>query len=198
MSAWWRQRNARERALLVACVAVCIVAVWLVFTPSGSSRGKLLPAAAAREKFRAAEAEKTRLEQETSALRAAVEKAVFTDPPDRLLPKVVQRLQAIARESGVHVKEIKPARVRAAADVSKVMLNVRLGTVSFGRPVVTFLYRLEEPKEKLVVENLTITAPDPKARTVEVEVQVAMYTSGRGGADPKDGVATDESGRGRA
>lgn len=198
MSSWWRQRNARERVLLLTCIVVCIGAAWLVLSPGPSPRGRQLTTAAAREQFREAEAEKVRLEQETADLRAAVSKAVFSESPDRLLPRAVKRLQTIARESGVDLKEIKPARVRTVADVSKVTLNVRLATVGFGRPVVTFLYRLEEPSEKLVVEKLTITAPDPQARTVEVEVQVAMYTSGRAGADSGNDVATDEFGAGRA
>jgi hypothetical protein len=60
-----------------------------------------------------------------------------------------------------------------------VTLTVRF-TSEFGR-VIPFVYHVEDPQGKLVVEKLNVSSPDPKSRQVDVEVQVALFTAAGSG-----------------
>jgi hypothetical protein len=73
------------------------------------------------------------------------------------------------------------------------MLSARF-TSEFGK-AVPFFYRIDDPSGKLVVEKFDVTCADPKSRTVDVEVQVALYTVA--GAGPSSaGTAGSGAGTG--
>src|SRR5436190_1211847 len=60
------------------------------------------------------------------------------------------------------------------AAVMKVPLTLRFSS-RFDQSI-PFLYNVEDPTGKLVVEKFNITMSDPKSKTVDVEVQIALYT----------------------
>lgn len=174
MSTLWSQRNGREKFLLVLMAAAVIIGVPLFLFPGDSSTGKLLPAAQARQKYKEVEKQKTSLDAETDKLKPEIEKLVYKDAPEHLLPTVVKKLQTDAKAAGIHLREIKPIRARRLAGITKVPLTVRF-TSRFEQSV-PFLYNVEDPKGKLVVEKFNITMSDPKSKMVDVEVQVALFT----------------------
>src|SRR5262249_4428040 len=115
---------------------------------------------------------------ETARLKPALEKLVYKDSPEQVVPAVIKKLQTVAKESGIHLREIKPLRARNLATVIKVPMTVRF-TGQFGQSV-PFLYKVEDPAGKLVVEKFNVTVSDPKIKTVDVEVQIALYTQAAG------------------
>jgi len=175
MSEFWARRNPRERVLIVLCIVAVIVGIPAMLQPTGTRTGKLLPAAEARRKYDAALKQKLALEDDTKDLQARLAAMTYAEAPQTLTPKLVQQLQEQARTSGIHLREIKPLRVHTEASVTKVPISVRF-TAPFAL-AVPYIYRIENPKGKLVAEKATVVTPDPKARVVDVELQVACYTT---------------------
>lgn len=178
MNAFWAQRNPREKFLIVICVIAVLVGVPMLLLPSQAANKKLLPAAQARQKYQEASKQKDALEAESSRMKAQTDAMVYTDAPEQVIPKLIRTLQGYAKASGLHLREIKPLRAKELAGVTKVPVSVRFTTSEFQKSVVPFLYRIEDPSGKLVVEKCTVSAADPKTRNVDVEVQIALFTVG--------------------
>lgn len=162
--------------MIVFCVLVILVSIPIALMPSGPPGRKLLPAAQAKQKYADLIKQKTKLEDETDRVKPEVEKLVYKDTTDALVPKLIRTLQGIAKQSGVHLREIKPLRPKRVASVTKVPMTVRFSTSDFSHAGVGFLYRTEDPAARIVVEKLSVIVSDPKARSVDVEVQVAGFT----------------------
>jgi len=176
MSGFWSRRNPRERVLLVLCLLALVVGVPLLLTPPSPAGGRLLPAREARLKYQSALEEKLALEQALKQLKPRIAEMAYSKPPEELVPQAVRTLQKHARDSGIHLREIRPLKAKRIAGVMKVPLTVRFSTTDFARGVVPFLYRVEDPAGRLVLDKVNITAPDAKSRTLEVEAQVAFFT----------------------
>jgi len=173
MSRFWAQRNPRERFLIVLCLIAVVVGVPLMLmSPDGVGRN-LLPAAQARQKRETLLKEKAAMEDEIGRLKPEIEKMVYRKSPEQVLPEVIRALQKHAKASGIHLREIKPLRVRRLGDVTRVPLSVRFATEF--KKIVPLFYRLEDPRGKWVVEKFNISA-DPKSRTVDVDAQIALFT----------------------
>ncbi len=174
MSAFWAQRNSRERFLIIAAVMAAVIAILVMLFPAGSGASKLLPAAQARQKYQTALKQKTAMSSEMDKLKPEIDKLVYKDTPEQLIPAVIKSLQGHAKTAGIHLREIKPNRARRLAGITKVPLTLRFSS-RFDQSI-PFLYNVEDPNGKLVVEKFNITMSDPKAKTVDVEVQISMFT----------------------
>jgi Tfp pilus assembly protein PilO len=174
MASFWAVRNSRERFLIVLALLAGIVGVPMMLISPEKAGGKLLPAAKARQEYKKNEAQMKTLQAETATLKPEIEKLVYKEAPEQVVPGVIKMLQTIAKQSGIHLREIKPLRARRLATVTKVPMTVRF-TGQFGQSI-PFLYKVEDPNGKLVVEKFNVTTSDPKVKTVDVEVQIALYT----------------------
>ena len=174
MNSFWAQRTPGERRMLVLGLIVLVVCVPLVLFPGGGSGKKLLSARDARQQYESKLKEKAQLEAEDEQIKPKMDQMVYTDPPEVLIPKVITTLQGYAKDSGIHLREIKPLRAKKVAGLTKETLTLRF-TSEFGK-TVPFFYRVEDPAGKLVVEKFNLTASDPKSRTVDVDAQVALFT----------------------
>jgi Tfp pilus assembly protein PilO len=188
MNGFWAQRSPSERRMLVICLIVVAIGVPLALFPGGGSSKKLLSAAEARQQYKSKVDQKTQLEADIERIKPLMDQMVYADPPEQLIPKVITTLQGYAKASGIHLREIKPLRSKKIAGVTKETLSVRF-TSEFGK-TVPFLYRVEDPSGKLVVEKFNLTASDPKSRTVDVDAQIALYTQ----AASADATAAQTSG----
>lgn len=195
MKQFWQQRNPRERILIVLCVVVVGVGLWMVATPPAQSRKPLLSSQQARLKNREAEKQKQKLAAEIAQIKPLIERSAYAEPPEMLVPRVIRTLQGYAKESSIHLREVKPLRTRRIGSVTRVPLSVRFSTAEWSRTAVAFLYRVEDPKGKLVVEKLNITSPDPKSRTVDVEVQITFFTREASPDSTEEGQQTTTSDR---
>jgi Tfp pilus assembly protein PilO len=175
---WWKQRTASEKRMLVICILVLAIGLPVLLIPSGGDTKKLLPASEARQKYEDTVLEKNLLTKDNDQLKPVIEKLVYKDAPEQLLPKIIKTLQGYAKQSGIHLREIKPLRAKVYGTVTRVPVSVRF-TSEFGKSV-PFLYQVEDPAGKLVVEKFNVTAADSKSKLVDVEVQIALYTQGTG------------------
>lgn len=182
--ALWAQRNPRERALLIVGAVVIAVAAYLLMTPEQGYKAGMLSSAAARAKYRDGLRQRELADDRIAALKPRVDTATYKDTSERVMPAVLKTLNEHAKLAGVRLREVKPLRPRRIGGVTKVTLTVRF-TSEF-RQVIPFVYHVEDPKGKLVVEKLNVSAPDPKSRQVDVEVQVALFTL-EGAGEPGGG-----------
>ncbi len=176
MGAFWSQRNPRERTMIVVCVLAAVVGIPMMLQPVSGRSGKLVPLAEAKRKYDTAVKQKSAIEDDTAKLRPLLAKLTYDAPPETLIPKVIRDLQAQAKQCGIHLREVKPMRARRTGSLTKVPINVR-----FSAPFVQsipLLYRIEDPSGKLTAEKVAVITPDPKSRIVDVELQIALYTTG--------------------
>jgi Tfp pilus assembly protein PilO len=174
MAVFWALRNSREKLLIILMTLAVIIGVPMMLFSPEKSNGKLLSAAKARQEYKKNETQMKTLDAETATLKPEIDKLIYTESAEEVIPGVIKSLQAAAKQSGIHLREIKPLRARRLSSVTKVPVTVRF-TGQFAQSI-PFLYRVEDPSGKLVVEKFNVTTSDPKVKTVDVEVQIALYT----------------------
>jgi hypothetical protein len=175
MGGFWQQRTKSEKVLLVAMALVVVIFVPMLVLQGPTANKKLLSAREARQQYQRAESDKRQKDRVIDQLKPEIEKLTYKEAPEEVIPKVIRLLQLKAGAAGIHIREIKPLRVRRLTGVVKVPLSVRF-SCDFSR-TVPFLYSTEDPAEKLVVDRLNVTAPDSKTRSVDVEAHIAFYTT---------------------
>jgi type II secretory pathway component PulM len=176
----WASRSPRERALVLLGVGVIAVAVWMILSPTDAGKRGLLPSSVAREQYSDGLKRKQGFDREVATLGPKVDTSTYKETSEKVIPVVLKVLHEQARAAGIHLREVKPLRPRQVAGLTKVTLTVRF-TSEFGK-AIPFLYGVEDPKGRLVVEKMNVAASDPKSRQVDVEVQVALFAAG---APPK-------------
>ncbi len=172
----WAARTPRERSLIIIGLAVVGVAVWLVLTPKETRGRVLLSSAEARKQYNEGLKRKEEFEREVASLGPKVDTSTYKETSEKVIPTVLKSLHEQARLSGITLREVKPLRPRQMGGVTKVTLTVRF-TSEFAK-AIPFLYNVEDPKGRLVVEKMNVASSDPKSRDVDIEVQVALFTTG--------------------
>jgi len=190
MNSFWAQRTPSERRMMVICLLFVAIGLPMLLFPGGGGSKKLLSAKEARLKYDDVVRQKAALDRDADRLKPQIAKLSYPDAPEKLMPKVVLLLQKYAKQSGLHLREIKPLRPKRYPTVTKETLSVRF-TAPFSQ-AVPFFYRIDDPSGKLVVEKFDVTSADPKSRTVDVDAQVALYTvASAGGSTAGAGGSTD-------
>lgn len=183
MNNFWSQRTPGEKRMLVLGLLIVAIGLPMALFPGGGGTKKLLSSTEARQKYTDAVKKRDTMIADNTKLQPAIDSMIYKEPSELLVPKVIRTLQGFAKDSGIHIREIKPLRSKRYPTVTKEMMSVRF-TSEFGK-TVPFLYRIDDPKGKLVVEKFNVSAADPKSRTVDVDVQVALYTQAP--ASPAEG-----------
>ena len=176
----WNARTPRERVLIVLGLVVILVAVYMILVPVEQGPGGQLPAAVARQRYIQELKKKEAADKQIAQLSPKLDTITYQQTSEKVIPEVLKTLQAHASKAGIHLREVKPLRPRQMNDVTKVTLTVRFSGV-FSQ-VIPFVYFIEDPKGKLCVEKLNVSAPDPKSSQVDVELQVALFTVEKSGA----------------
>jgi len=209
----------REQVLLGVCVVIVAGSLWYVLSPSGSGgKSNLLPLDQAVTKTRTSRSNVRKLIDEQSATEPRVKARAYNKPADQLVPVVVGNLQTAAERAGIHLREVRPLRPKLVTDesdpkavaVGKTSRNTRTGNVThevlgarvpvevrfrapFQPNVVRFLYDLENPSGRMVIDKISITSADARFRTVEVSAQITVFTrSSTGTAGGDSGEITDD------
>lgn len=190
------QINPREKRLvIIGVITVIAILIWN-FMPGGSSTSTagMLATQDANNKTKDAEATLKMLNKESTGYEPRVEAMTYDMPPDELVPHVIRDLQQIAAKSGVHIRETKPVRpkVLPSGMGTSVPLEVHF-LAPFQPNTMKFLYQVEDPNGKLVVDKLDITSADPRRKTVEVSVQVTAYTRNVTGSKNSEGGDTNSA-----
>ncbi len=188
------QISPRERRLVtIGGVVVVLIVIFNILTPSGGGKSLAgtVPYAKAVKDNEVNERNAARLAREATELEPHVATLAYDLAPDELVPRTIRDLQQIAAKAGVHIREVKPIRPRTLASGmgSSVPLEVHF-LAPFKPNTVKFLYLVEDPDGRMVVDKLDITSADPRQKTVEVAAQITVYTRsvapGTTGTDTSD------------
>jgi hypothetical protein len=203
--------NKRERNMLIVCVVFVAGALWFAFSSSGSTAGKtnLITLEQARSKTAESKANARRLETEQELIEPRVIERAYNKPAEDLVPVLIRDLQATAQRAGIHLREVKPLRPKLVTDEAEIrtlgktarstqttheILGARVPVevrfrAQFQPNVVRFLYDIENPAGRMVVDKISITSADAKFKVVEVSAQITVFTrstTGAAGGDSGD------------
>jgi hypothetical protein len=197
----------REQVLLGVCGVVVAGSVWFALSPGPTaSKTNLLPLNQARAKTAESKSNVRKLTEEKLAVEPRVKARAYNKPSDQLVPVVVGNLQAAAEKAGIHLREVRPLRPKLVTDESdpnavpqgtagrstrasntthevlgaRVPVEVRF-RAPFQPNVVKFLYDLENPSGRMVIDKISITSADARFRTVEVSAQITVFTRSSAG-----------------
>ena len=205
----------REQVLVGACVIVVAGSLWFALTPNVSGgKTNLVSLETAESKTKASQSNVRKLRDEQMAVEPTVNARAYTKPADQLVPIVVGDLQRAAERSGIHLREVRPLRAKPVTDESDPKVVAKAATsrtarsgstthellgarvpvevrfrAQFQPNVVHFLYDLENPAGRMVLDKISITSADARFKTVEVSAQVTVFT--RGSTGPASGTAGD-------
>ncbi len=178
-------RSKRELYMLLSIPVVLVVLLlWNTLFPANKTKlqSTQLSYTDATQKTEVALRTLRRMhDEETEMLPKSAEYA-YTQSAEELGPLITQKLVKTASASGVHLREIKPLRARtlASGTVTRVPFDVHFRAL-FQPDVVRFLYHIEDPAEKMVVDKMDITSADSRFKSVDVSAQISVYTRNNAG-----------------
>ena len=171
----------RERNLLIVMGVVIVgSAGYSVLNPAGgttANKAGQLTLEAATAKRQASLTELKTMNEQADTLAPQIEQIAFNRPADELIPRVVQDLQRIAKESGIRLQEVKPQRSRplGSGQGEKVPIDIRF-RAPFQPNVTKFLYFVEAPEGRMAIEKFNVTSADARSRTVDISAQIVVFT----------------------
>lgn len=191
--------SKRERTMVVICVLFLLATVVFVMTPSGKPvvRRVLLPTESADIEWRKKAKTYTELADQEQTLQARLNEVTYKESPDTVAALATQDLQDIAARSNVHLRETKPVRVSKtkSGQLVRVQLEVRF-RATFQPDVMRFLYYVENPSRRMVVDKIDITSADSRFKKVEISARISVFTQAvSGGAGTGEGETSDGSER---
>jgi hypothetical protein len=190
------QTNKRERAMILVAVLVIVIAIVLKM-PSGHAastfQGPMLSRQEAEKKRADSLLTVKKMRVEDEAAQPRIVEMSYDLPAEQVQPRVVRELQKIAERVGVHFRQIRPLQPHKlkTAEGASVPTEV-VFRAAFEPNVLSFLYYVEDPAAKMVVEKLNLTSADAKFKTVTVSAQITVLTRSTEGATSSDtGEAND-------
>lgn len=176
--------SKRDRILLPVILIGLLILGWGLMNPpsSNAATSKLLPTDQAVSKRAVAIRTIKRLTQEQQEMEPRIAQMAYDQTPEELQPRIIRDLQEISQRADVHLREIKPIRPRplTKATGTRVGLEVRF-RAPFQPNVVRFLYFVEDPKGRMVVDKISMNSADATSKTVDVTVQIAVFTRSTAG-----------------
>lgn len=181
-----RIRTKREQVTLVVGALIVIgLLIWSALNPAkhSGSGDTLLPVTTAQHKQDLGEREMRRLALEKGDLEPRIASMSFSEPGEQITPQVVNTLERVAESSGVHLSEVKPEKPQMlpSGAGSRVSIDVRF-KAQFQPNVVQFLFGVENPANRMVVDRLNIGSADPRFQSVDVSARISAYTRSVAGA----------------
>jgi len=169
--------SRREQVLLLVCVLV--VAVIGVPALLGGNTAVVVKGNGLSKQSidqRRAEAERTirRAKETIATQQPIVSKMGWTEDPDSLTPILVQKLEALARRTGLTLTNYKHLKPKALDAVTQVPLEMQF-TAPFPT-AVRFLYELQKPETKVSIDMVRISSADTESDTVDVDVRISAYS----------------------
>jgi hypothetical protein len=187
------QISRREKILIVVCVAFLAGVVFWILSSSGKAGAgrNLVPYEEAVAKTQVALKTAKKMDEDQKEIDRHLGKSAFDLPAEELTPHMIRDLQTLAAKANVHLREIKPMRARAVASGSgtRLPMEVRF-RAPFQPDVVRFLYYVENPATRMVVEKVNMTSADIKQKDIDVSAQITIFTRSTAGASGAEGGET--------
>lgn len=171
--------NRRERVMVLVAVLFVLGAVILQLSPGSgkTTNAKLLTTDQAERQYRQDRNKYIAMGQEQDDLAPRLQKIAYDDSAEQLIPKVVRELQLIAEKSGVHLQEVRPLRPKALPSGLGMRIPLEVHFKATFQPyVVRFLYHVEDPTGRMVVDKVDVTSSEAKFKTVNVNAVISVFT----------------------
>lgn len=174
MKEFWEARNKRERWFIIMMVISIITSVPFMFSSSSVLTKALLPANVARQKYQQAVLQNKEMVLEGKQMKQKLGAWTFHSKPDTLIPQLIDSLQKQSVKGGVHLMEIRPLRTIQNDQLATIPISIRC-ECPFDK-AIAFLYYLEDPANKMVVDRVDISSSGTNANVVDMNAQIAAYT----------------------
>jgi hypothetical protein len=184
-----------RRVLIIGGVIVVGVVLWSVLNPADSpkTQAKMLPLPQAKQKLEVNIRTLKRLSSERDETEPRIARLTYNLTPEEVVPRVIRDLQTVAVRAQVRLREVKPLRPRElpSGQGQSVPMEVRF-RAPFLPNAIRFLYFIESPDGKIVVDKLNITSAEARFKTVDVSAQITVFTrKASAPADKKEGESTN-------
>ncbi len=173
-------KTTREKVLVAFMVLVLLVAGYLTFSGGGStsSGAALLSTADARKKYDDGKVQYLALGKQDDFMQGKIAKWTTNESPGAIAPAMVTKLMSIAKQSGVHLDSIRPLRSQLSENGAVLRVPVQVDfKAPFHPNVIQFLYRVEDPKGKLVVDHLDVHSGDTHFATINISARISTFTT---------------------
>lgn len=184
----------KDRRALILMVVICVLALlYMVFSPKGGGgKQTLLPVEEAQKQRKLVVNRIENVNKELDTLDAANTRQTYDLPPEEIVPRVLRQLQQIAQESKVRLREVKPLRPieLKSGQGQKVPLEVRF-RAPFQPNAMQFLYAVEDPKYKMVVDKINIASAEDRLKAVDMTATITVFTRAAYVANSSQGDATN-------
>jgi hypothetical protein len=190
-------RTKRERYLVIFCVVFLILVAVFVMTPPSKPAGTAvqLSATAAEAQWRSQAVKYRQLVDSEQMLTPKLRRLTYREAPETVAALLTQDLQLIAARSGIHLNSYKPSRPAKlpAGDIVRVPVEIRF-RARFQPDVIRFLYAIEDPAGRRVVDRIDINPAEAKLKQVEVSARISVFTqSVAGTTGTGEGETGDDS-----
>jgi len=179
-----RQLSGREKTLLIVGGVALVLFIYLfgLLLPALDSAGRLARTEASlNDKIATAArmySQRSSLEQEIVSLRAQTEELTVSATDVKVA--VMRKIDALASEHGVSVTSVRPDEPEPMPGFVKYPATVDIES-DFAH-LIRLLYELEQPDNRLWVEEVKISPGRGSAGELRATVQIAVYAPA-----PKDG-----------
>lgn len=182
--------SKRDQMMLVVLVVFLVtVFVWLRQTPPHNTglTGPVLPLEEAESKRAVALKTIKQMSDDQDTINPRIASNAYDMSAEELQPRIVQDLQRLATRAGFHIRQIKSLHphVLSSGQAVRVPLEVRF-RADFQPNIVKFLYFVEDPAGKMVVDKVNLTGSDSKFKTVDVSAQISVFTRSLNGVTNTD------------
>ena len=181
-----RRFSRRERVLIVFCALLAVVVGGQWALRPALDRFAAASAALARQQAAIHKAGQLaqrlpRLNQEIALLRTQV--GALSVYAERVVPEVMQQVQAAAQRSGVTLSSIRPLAPQRLDGLTAHEIQFQFDS-SFPS-AISLLYDLEKEGSKLAITRVQISSASQTSDAVRMTVSVAAYSVEEGGRDEK-------------
>jgi hypothetical protein len=172
-----KRLNKREKILILLAVVTTLALGLPAIFQNDTARivtGKGLSKAEIHTRQQRAERAVKEAEKAIAVQEPMVHTLGWSESPDALVPVLVQKLEKIAKASGVSLSRYQPVKPRSLDNLMEVSLEMRFST-SFPT-AVKFLYNIQQPDTKVSVDVVRISSSDSESDNVDVDVRISAYS----------------------
>lgn len=187
-------KTKRERNLVVLAVIVILIAVYFELSAPNSSSAKatgpLLPLSQAVKKYDNGKTQYVALGNEEDTLQPLINHLTSSKSADALSPIMASSIMDMAAKASIHISTLRPLSPEIVADgqAERVPIEIQFDA-PFEPNSINFLYHLEDPKGRYVVDQVQLATHERHRNMVSVTARVSMFTTNV----PQKGAQTNGS-----
>jgi Tfp pilus assembly protein PilO len=176
-----RSVSKRERTLIAVCAGVALfIGLPALLAPPPKS-GKVGTLADEKKKHHEVLDQIADARAEIETLEKKIQGRISAEPPAKLVGRMVHAAQLAAKKSGLKVDDLKPLPAESASGLKRVPLEIT-ATGRFPQ-AARFVFELEQAAGKCRIDQLQMSATDPRTNALALEIRMVGYVKPQEGED---------------